>query len=169
MAAAAAQLAVAWVAVAAAAAASAAAAAAAAAAVGEAQILAAEMAAHVASASGIFGTLRHDDSQMAVGTAGGTLRSWKDNLAVFSYLTAEPSSGRWAVHVHVIHGGLDLLGVAWMTSWAGHRWSGGRRMNVAHNLHGACDLWKKSDVGGDSHHDATSLHLGAHHNRDRCV
>lgn len=78
----------------------------------EALILAAEMVAHVASASVIWRPLRYDGSRMAAGTAGSTLRSWKGNLVAFSHLLAEISSGKRAAHVHVIHGGLDLWDVA---------------------------------------------------------
>lgn len=132
-------------------------------------ILAAAMAARAASASVIFENLRYDGNWMAAGTVGSTLKSSEDKLAVFLYLLVEPSSGKRAAHGHVIHGGQDLLDVAWMTAWADHHWSGGRRRNVSHSLHGACVLWRKDDVSRNSHLDATCLHLAARHSHDRCV
>lgn len=131
-------------------------------------ILAAETAAHVASASVVWRLLRYDGSQMAVGTAGSTLKSWKGNLVVISHLLAEISSGKKEVHVHGFHGGLNLWDVVSMISWVGHRWSGGR-MNASHNPHGACVLWKRSVVGVSNHHGATYLHLGVRHSHGRCV
>lgn len=130
-------------------------------------ILAAEMMARVASVSVVFGTLRYDGSQMAAGTAGNIPKSWKDNLAGFSYLLAELSSGKRVVRVPVIHGDLDLSDVALMISLADHHWSAERMRYASRNLHGVYVLWKRNGVGGSNHRDATSLHLAVHHSHDR--
>lgn len=114
------------------------------------------------------GTLRYGGNWMAAGIAVSTLKCWKGNLAVFSFLTAESSSGKKAVCVRGVHGGPDLWGAAWMTSEV-DRHLGGVRMNAFHTLHGACGLWKKNDVVESNHHAATGRHLEAHHSHGRCV
>lgn len=75
-------------------------------------ILAAEMMAHVAPVSVVFGTLRYDGSLTAAGAAGSILKSWADNPAVSSYPLAELSSGKRVVRDRVTHGDLDLSDVA---------------------------------------------------------